>query len=63
MQKLPGQSVLDQGFKKAFASLPEIRECRSCPNPCFLESNLIFNLNPSTVVNWLGYMRRSGTRG
>lgn len=54
--KLPGVSVREQGFAKAFYNLPEIEDCKSCASSCWLESNLIFNLNPRTVANWIKFL-------
>ncbi len=54
--KLPGVSVLDQGFANAFNKLPKIEGCNSCASSCWLESNLIFNLNPRTVTNWIKFL-------
>ncbi len=56
---LPGVSVTDHGFAEAFQSLPEIPDCKSCVSSCWLESNLIFSLNPRTVLNWLRYLLRN----
>lgn len=47
-----GLSVFDQGFAEAFRRLPPVENCRSCASSCWLESNLLFNLNPRTVLNW-----------
>ncbi|MCL4233705.1 MAG: hypothetical protein KJ042_04210, partial [Deltaproteobacteria bacterium] len=48
-----GISIFDDGFAAAFASLPLLEGCNSCASSCWLESNLIFNLHPGTVWNWM----------
>lgn len=48
-----GISIFDHGFASAFASLPLLDGCNSCASSCWLESNLIFNLHPGTVWNWM----------
>ena len=53
-----GVSVLEHGFASAFRRLPPIVDCNSCVSSCWLESNLIFNLNPRTVLNWAGNLLR-----
>lgn len=56
--RVPGKQVLDHGFREAFRNLPPDRDCRSCASSCWLESNLIFNLDPDTVMNWIRNLQR-----
>lgn len=41
------------GFAAAFAQLARVADCRSCRVACDLENNLIYNLRPAALVNWL----------
>lgn len=44
-----GINGLEQGFVNAFNSLPEMKDC-TCPSTCYNELNLIFSLNPTSVI-------------
>jgi len=46
------QNVIEHGFRGAFERLPWPENCNSCISACYLETNLMFSLNPSTVLNW-----------
>lgn len=49
----PAANIFDAGFGQAFDSLKKIKKCKSCAASCHLESNLIFSLDPATVLNWV----------
>ncbi len=49
----PSPSVLEDGFAEAFRKLPLPQGCRSCGSNCWMEGNLIFNLNPRAIRNWV----------
>ena len=51
-----GVSMLPHGFAHAFRTLPRVEGCRSCASSCWLESNLVFNLNPRSIANWLRHL-------
>jgi len=53
LDEVPGVSVVDHGFRDAFARLPHLPDCRSCVSSCELEMNLLFNLNLGSIFNWL----------
>lgn len=52
LQRGLGVSVVEHGFRRAFELLAAPDNCNSCFSSCYLESNLIFSLNPQTVTNW-----------
>jgi len=51
--KAESLSVLDLGLPEAFRRLRPPTNCHSCASNCWLESNLIFNLHPRTIWNWV----------
>ncbi len=53
VSRIRGVNVLEEGFQKAWEKLPLLENCRSCSHACGVESNLIFSLNPSAVLNWV----------
>jgi MoaA/NifB/PqqE/SkfB family radical SAM enzyme len=63
LQRNLGVSVHEHGFKGAFERLAQPHDCNSCISACYLESNLIFSLNPQTVANWGARLLLSGLRG
>lgn len=50
---MPGESILDGGFARAFKALKPIPNCNSCASSCWLESNLIFSLNSRALAGWV----------
>jgi MoaA/NifB/PqqE/SkfB family radical SAM enzyme len=52
LQRGAGVSVIEHGFRGAFERLPTPSNCNSCYSACYLETNLMFSLNPRTVFNW-----------
>jgi len=50
-QKL-SSPVLELGFAEAFRRLPLSRSCQSCLSDCYIEGNLLFNLNIKAIWNW-----------
>lgn len=50
---ISGVDVIKNGFKKAWGSLPLKKNCNSCTHACMVEGNLIFSLNPGTIMNWM----------
>lgn len=58
LQRGLGQSVIEHGFRGAFERLPWPENCNSCISSCYLETNLMFSLNPRAVLNWAERLRR-----
>jgi len=56
--RVAGSSVLKQGFREAWKKLEFFAECRSCVHPAGAESNLLFSLNPLTVLNWFFQLKK-----
>ena len=54
--RVEGRSVLERGFRDAWEKLQRVEECRSCVHPSGVESNLLFSLDASTVLNWFGQL-------
>ncbi len=48
-----GIDVLEDGFIPAWQRLRPLPDCNSCTMACGVESNLLFSLNPGTILNWL----------
>jgi len=63
LQHKAGVSIIEQGFRAAFERLPQPTNCNSCIASCYLESNLLFSLNPRTVLNWTARLRPRLSRG
>lgn len=53
LQRGLGQNVIEHGFRGAFERLPWPEGCHSCISSCYLETNLMFSLNPGAVLNWI----------
>lgn len=56
--RVAGVDVRDGGFARAWARLPLPRACASCATSCWLESNLIFGLDPRALANWARFLLR-----
>lgn len=52
-----GQDVTVLGLKEAFRRAKLVPSCNSCIHACWLESNLLFSLNASSIWNWLLALR------
>jgi len=57
LQRGAAVSVLEHGFRGAWERLPTPSNCNSCYSACYLESNLMFSLNPRTLMNWASRLR------
>lgn len=57
VEKVPAKSFLETGFKEAF-DFSSRGECRACIASCFNEYNLMHDLNPQVIWNWLKATRR-----
>ena len=55
--RVPGVSVLNEGFRSAWKKVDLLENCRSCSHACGVESNLIFSLSPGSIINHLKYLR------
>lgn len=53
MGMVEGQDVKKLGLEEAFRRSRRVPSCNSCIHACWLESNLIFSLNVSSIVSWL----------
>lgn len=53
-----GISVLKEGFLKAWKELSPLDNCQSCISACGVETNLIFSLRISAILNWLTCLRQ-----
>lgn len=52
--RVEGQSVFQKGgFQSAWEKVDLIHNCNSCSHACGVESNLIFSLNPNSILNHL----------
>lgn len=56
--RVEGVSVLKEGFRSAWEKLILLENCRSCSHACGVESNLIFSLNFSSILNHITHLRR-----
>jgi len=56
--RIRGTSVLEGGFRSAWKKLPLLENCKSCSHACGVESNLIFSLNTSSILNHIVNLRR-----
>jgi len=50
---IPGIPLNSMTFNNAFLKLKKIKNCNSCRVACDSENNLIYNLKPSVIINWL----------
>jgi len=53
-----GINVINGDFKSAWGKLVPLNNCKSCSHACDVESNLIFSLNVSSILNALAHLRR-----
>ncbi len=51
--RVKGIDVREDGFSAAWKRLRPLPDCNSCTMACGVESNLLFSLNPGTILNWL----------
>lgn len=58
VRQIPGVNVLSKGFRSAWEKLIFLQGCRSCSHACDVESNLIYSLNPSSILNAFVNLRR-----
>lgn len=52
-----GQDVKILGLEEAFRRAKSVPSCNSCIHGCWLESNLLFSLNASSIWNWFHALR------
>lgn len=52
-----GMDTKTMGLKRAFESAKPMKGCNTCIYACWLESNLLFSLNASSIWNWLHALR------
>jgi len=52
-----GVNVLKEGFKTAWEKIVPSNNCKSCSHACNVESNLIFSLNISSILNAFIHLR------
>jgi len=53
-----GVDVRAGDFARAWSALPLPSGCASCATSCWLESNLIFGLDPRALANWARFLLR-----
>lgn len=56
--RVPAEDVRRVGFSKAWRDLKPLPDCHSCTMACGVEANLLFSLNPGSIVNWIRQLRR-----
>ena len=57
VDEIEAPNVLRQGFRQAFAALPNV-DCQACLASCYTEYNLLYNLDWSTGWNWIKALNR-----
>lgn len=58
LRRIGGISAIEEGFHTAWKRLLPLDGCRSCSHACGVENNLIFSLNPSSILNAVVQLRR-----
>lgn len=53
----PAKNFIDVGFETAYRSMPDI-PCQQCLATCYSEYNLLFSLNPATILEWITAFKR-----
>lgn len=58
LRGIGGINVMEEGFYSVWKRLLPLDGCRSCSHACGVENNLIFSLNPSSILNAVVQLRR-----
>jgi MoaA/NifB/PqqE/SkfB family radical SAM enzyme len=58
IDEIPAPNFLEIGFKKAFLAA-EYTTCASCAASCYVEYNHMYDLDPSTIWDWLRGLRKT----